>query len=95
MGGEDDTNAERRDRKPDRKRARAGPGKDTRAASRYGAVTICRRARPAVSRPAGSVRSVKVEVWEPELRDRVKKVPQSRHADRARGGTLRDAPRNS
>ena len=31
-------------------------------------------ARPAVSRPAGSVRSVKVEVWEPELRDRVKKV---------------------
>ena len=31
-------------------------------------------ARPAMSHPAGSVRSVKVAVWEPELRDRVKAV---------------------
>lgn len=31
-------------------------------------------ARPAMSHPRGSVRSVKVAVWEPELRDRVKKV---------------------
>ena len=30
--------------------------------------------RPAVAGPAGSVRSIKVAVWEPELRDRVKAV---------------------
>jgi hypothetical protein len=44
------------------------------ARSREVRADISGESRPALSNPRGSVRSVKVDVWEPELRDRVKKV---------------------